>query len=293
MARKTQKRGGPTFVMFARLSSAGAFVSSVPGDITISYLRSDSTAWSTPAALTSGTLGSLASGEYADASDGVVSFGVPLGAISSGTTALVKLTGTGMDAEICEVPIDAIDREDSDSLGLSALADLLNGGRLDLLIDAIKAQTDDLADGARLDLLIDAILADTNELQTDDVPALIAALNDLSAADVNAQVDVALADYDPPTRAEATADKDEISGLIAALNDISATDILATALTESYAADGAAPTLTQAVLLALQHLSESSITDTTKTVKQLDGSTTAATFTLDDAISPTSITRAT
>jgi hypothetical protein len=41
---------------------------------------------------------------------------------------------------------------------------------------------------------IDAILADTNELQTDDVPGLIAALNDLSAADVNAQVDTALSD---------------------------------------------------------------------------------------------------
>jgi hypothetical protein len=32
------------------------------------------------------------------------------------------------------------------------------------------------------------ILADTNELQTDDVPGLIAALNDLSAANVNAEV---------------------------------------------------------------------------------------------------------
>ena len=33
-----------------------------------------------------------------------------------------------------------------------------------------------------------AIVADTNELQTDDVPGLIAALNDLSAAEVNAEV---------------------------------------------------------------------------------------------------------
>lgn len=35
---------------------------------------------------------------------------------------------------------------------------------------------------------IASILADTNELQTDDVPGLIAALNNISAADVNAQV---------------------------------------------------------------------------------------------------------
>jgi hypothetical protein len=49
--------------------------------------------------------------------------------------------------------------------------DLTNGGRLDLLIDAILADTGELqtdwANGGRLDLLIDAILADTGELQTD------------------------------------------------------------------------------------------------------------------------------
>lgn len=56
--------------------------------------------------------------------------------------------------------------------------DWVNGGRLDLLIDAIKAATDlvtaarmgaltDWIDGGRLDLILDAIVADTNELQTD------------------------------------------------------------------------------------------------------------------------------
>jgi len=119
-------------------------------------------------------------------------------------------------------------------------ADLANGGRLDLLIDAIKAKTDNLpadpaddsdidAQLATIDGIVDAIkavtdnlpdagalndlatiLADTNELQTDDVPGLIAALNDLSAADVNAEVDTALADihldhllaadYDPASK---------------------------------------------------------------------------------------------
>jgi hypothetical protein len=49
--------------------------------------------------------------------------------------------------------------------------DWVNGGRLDLLLDATLADTNELqtdwANGGRLDLLIDAILADTNELQTD------------------------------------------------------------------------------------------------------------------------------
>jgi hypothetical protein len=42
---------------------------------------------------------------------------------------------------------------------------------------------------------ITAIVTDTNELQSDDVPGLIAALNDLSAAEVNAEVDAAIETY--------------------------------------------------------------------------------------------------
>lgn len=69
--------------------------------------------------------------------------------------------------------------------------------------------------------------------------------------------------------------------------------VLTTQLTESYAADGTAPTLAQAIFLIQQSLHEFAISGTTRTVKKLDGSTTAATFTLDDASAPTSTTRAT
>lgn len=65
------------------------------------------------------------------------------------------------------------------------------------------------------------------------------------------------------------------------------------ALTEGYAADGAAATLPQLLYLTLAMLTEFSITGTTLTAKKLDGSTTAGTFTLSDATNPTSITRAT
>lgn len=64
-------------------------------------------------------------------------------------------------------------------------------------------------------------------------------------------------------------------------------------LTESYAADGAAPTLTQSLMLIQQLLGDFSISGTTLTLKKVDGSTTAATFTLNSASAPTSITRAT
>lgn len=70
-------------------------------------------------------------------------------------------------------------------------------------------------------------------------------------------------------------------------------ETLTTQMTEAYAADGTAPTLAQALCLIQQSLHEFAISSTTRTVKKLDGSTTAATFTLDDATNPTSTTRAT
>lgn len=80
---------------------------------------------------------------------------------------------------------------------------------------------------------------------------------------------------------------------ISNLNDVSIADILASQLTESYAADGVAPTLTQLLFLVQQLLGDFSIAGTTLTVREIDGLTTAATFTLDSATAPTDITRAT
>lgn len=74
----------------------------------------------------------------------------------------------------------------------------------DLLVSihtVTTSQVDDLAtaavvtearlaelDAANIPADLDAVLAATNELQADDVPGLIAALNDLSAAAINAEV---------------------------------------------------------------------------------------------------------
>lgn len=65
------------------------------------------------------------------------------------------------------------------------------------------------------------------------------------------------------------------------------------AMTESYAAKGATMTPAQALYQINQHLSENSVSGTTMTLKKRDNSTTAKTFTLDDATSPTSITETT
>lgn len=69
--------------------------------------------------------------------------------------------------------------------------------------------------------------------------------------------------------------------------------VLTTAMTESYNADGSAPTLAQALFVCMQRLTDFAISGTTITVKKLDGTTSAYTLTLDDATNPTSSTRAT
>lgn len=65
------------------------------------------------------------------------------------------------------------------------------------------------------------------------------------------------------------------------------------ALTESYAADGSGLTLAQGIYGIHQFLGEHSTSGTTWTVKKRDGTTTSNTYTLNDAVNPTSITQAT
>lgn len=88
-----------------------------------------------------------------------------------------------------------------------------------------------------------------------------------------------------------------VTGSVGSLGATAKTDVstavLTTQMTEAYAADNVAPTLAQAMFLTMQSIGEVSVTGTTMTVKKLDGSTTAATYTLNDATNPTSRTRAT
>lgn len=72
-----------------------------------------------------------------------------------------------------------------------------------------------------------------------------------------------------------------------------ATAVFTTQLTESYAALHAAPTLAQALFELRAFQSEKSVAGTTLTLKKVDGSTSAGTYTLNDSAAPTAITRAT
>jgi len=63
------------------------------------------------------------------------------------------------------------------------------------------------------------------------------------------------------------------------------------AMTESYAANGAAPTPVEAQFAIHQMLMDFLISGTSYTVRKLDGSTTAFVVTLNDASNPTGNTR--
>ena len=69
--------------------------------------------------------------------------------------------------------------------------------------------------------------------------------------------------------------------------------VLTVQMTEAYAADGVTPTVAQSLFMIQQLLGDFSISGTTLTVKEIDGVTPAATYTLSDATNPTSLTRAT
>lgn len=128
--------------------------------------------------------------------------------------------------------------------------------------------------GASVSADIAGVQSDTNDIQT-RIPAVL----------VGGRMDSSVG--------AAAADTLTASALATdAVNEI-ADGVRARQLTESYAADGVAPTLEQALLLIQQMLTEMSIAGTTMTIKKLDGTTTAATLTLNDATTPTSVTRAT
>ena len=100
-----------------------------------------------------------------------------------------------------------------------------------------------------------------------------------------------LNDFDPAT--DAVANVTLVDTTTTNTDMLTVTDILTTQMSEAYAADGVAPTLAQAIFLIQQTIGDFSIAGTTITAKRLNGTTTAATYTLDDGTSPTSRTRAT
>ena len=149
------------------------------------------------------------------------------------------------------------------------------------------------------------------EAQTDDIGiagAGLTALGDTRIANLDATVSsrLATAGYTAPPTAAAIADAvlDETpTGHTGALKDtydnaiqigvagVGLTAVLTNQITESYAANGVAPTYAQAIMAMHQLLMQFVISGTSYTVKKLDNTTTAFVGTLNDGTAPTSLVR--
>ena len=142
-------------------------------------------------------------------------------------------------------------------------------------IDAILVDTGTTIPAAiaTVDTVVDSILVDTAVIGALGAGLTAVPWNAAWDAEVQSEVADALTAYDPPTKTEMDA-------------------MWTTTQVEAYATDGAAATPSQLLYMILCAVSEFAVSSTTITGKKLDGSTTAMTWTLDDATSPTSRTRA-
>lgn len=180
----------------------------------------------------------------------------------------------------------------------------------DIVADTNELQGD-WADGGRLDLLLDArasqATADAIEADTQDIQSKIGTPTDLDGGGATLAGNTTdIINYVDTVGQAIVADTQDIQSRIPAAlvggrmdatvdgigMETGAIDAIWTrALTEAYAADGATFTGAQALYMIYALLAEASASGTTLTIKKLDGSTTAMTFTLNDASTPTSITR--
>ncbi len=181
---------------------------------TITYKIFGSTASAGGAAPTAAEVADAVWDEDATGHQTQGSFGQAIGDPAADTNTIYAAVVTGAAGATIAADIIAVKAETATILADTneLQTDWVNGGRLDLLIDATLADTNELqtdwVNGGRLDNILDARASQTS---VDDLPtnaelassqaaaddatlAAIAALNNISTAQVNAEVDTALAD---------------------------------------------------------------------------------------------------
>ena len=204
-----------------------------------------------------------ADGGFKEIANGRYRLDLPDAAFATGVSEVtIGGTVTGMIVYPVTVQLVDYDPEDSAALGLTAVPATVAGS-----VGSVVGHTAQTADHA-------AGIA--------DIPTV---------AEFNARTLVA-ADYFDPA-ADTVANVTLVATTTTNTDLVSVSDILTTQMTEAYATDGTAPTLAQALFNLQQTLGDFAITGTTISVKKIDGSTEAMTYTLDDATTPTSRTRAT
>jgi hypothetical protein len=213
---------------------------------------------------------------------------VPNAAIASGAFTVISIEFDDVIEEAIEIP----------------LANAVTSGTVTTLTGH-TAQTGDtyaLANGSAgfvaIDTVVDAVQVATDKLTFTTANQVDA--NMLSVSSDGPAADALEAQYDGTglTGDEYPAKQSVVNAIlvdtaaIATLNNISAADILGTALTESYASDGATMTVAEALYMLIALNGEKEVSGTVLTVYKLDGSTSAGTFTLNSASAPTKINRA-
>ena len=195
------------------------------------------------------------------------------------TVNTVQINGTSqtagdVTADTAAILVDTSTTLETDLDAIIA-AVITNAAGVDIAADIIAVKADTAA-----------ILTDTGTTLEADLDAIIAAVItnaagvDIAADIIAVKADTAavLADTGTDGVVVAAASKTDY-----ALSNAGVDALFVRALTEAYAADGAAPTVAQALFAIQQFLQERAVSGTTVTVKKLDGSTTAMTFTMDSA----------
>lgn len=228
---------------------------------------------------------------------------------AAGGLAISDLGGLDLDTKLANTNEITVAR-------MGALTDWINGGRLDLLLDAIpttamrgtdsaalasvctetrlQALTDWL-DGGRLDLLLDAIPT-TAMRGTDGANTVVpdAAGTAPTKEEIRIEMDANSIDLNAIIANQTTINTNVLANatLIGNLNNLSFNDIwVDNALPESYAAIGATFTPAQGMYMMWSDLRSPQQVGTVWTDFKLNNTTVSMTFSLDDATTPTKKTR--
>lgn len=233
------------------------------------YYHRDNDATMTVISLQTGTVGTWATAMFKeiDAANGkgLYQLGIPNACLATGASqCTIYLKGaTNMAPVPIEIQLTDFDLGDATGSGLTALASATNLATANANIVTISTYVD----------------------------TEVAAIKTVTDALPNAGALTSLATAANLTAAKAVVDAIKVT---TDLNlDAKISTIMTTAMTEGYAADGVAPTPAQMMFMLWSALMERNTSGVTVTTKKLDGSTSAMTFTLNDAANPSGITRAT
>ena len=208
-----------------------------------------------------------------------------------GAVSGVSLTSSVDDVEAKIDTLDTVADGIATTLGTSGAGLTVVGGFSTAALGEINAEADaaladyDAPTKSEMDDAFTAVKGATFDTSTDSLEAI------RNRGDSSWLTATGFSTFDPSSDTVANV---TTVGSVSALAEAAVVDVWSTyALTESYAAEGAAATPAELLYLAQAMDGEKAISSTTVTLKKLDQSTTAATYTLDSSTSPTSITRAT